>query len=653
MSFFNGLLNVGSIPCVPLPQACVARCLEVAKRHFSRLDGRFFRGNRTRWFCVNRLYDENTVMIMPSRNASCPCGSGKKYKRCCGSGASVVDTQDSAQLALKGAAYLQRGENRLARGCFETILERFPGNTQARYLLGLCIADSEPERALGLIGEALDAGLQDPAAYFHYGRLLLEKGDRRLAVSALKTALALRPRFVQAARLLGNLYHEGGDFTQAAACYRQALRDDADDFQSLHNLGKTLYRLREFEAAIDMFRRAADVAPEHPDVLVSLAALLEQEHAVDEAGSVAGRVLALDDRHPAALTLLARMALRNDDSGRAVKYLEQACLEGYPLAEQAAWHQAHAELLDKQGSHVQAMAALRRAKALSAKERLDSYDETRWRRYTDDQRGLLRLCAGCSSREPADILVRPLFITGFFRSGTTLLEQMLAAHSRVESGGELTWLPDAEIHEAGGHAAVDRAAPWAEAPADDVMKRLQRIGARYRASMLKKTDTNPPTWFVDKLPFNLMRYAVIRQALPEARVIRMMRHPLDIVLSNFFHIYMDMPDWSYRQRDIADLLIKANALADDTENAACVIRVRYEDLAREPEAVLDRLGLEWDAGLLDFHRSGRKARTASYEQVTRPVYTDSIYRYKRYLSLLDDALIDKLRPLIEAEGYTV
>ncbi len=557
----------------------------------------------------------------------------------------------------RGLAHLQRGENQQAQACFEAILGQAPGDVRARYLLGLSIVDTQPEQALGLIAAALDGGLRDPAAYFHYARLLLEQGDAKLAVSALKTALILRPCFLQAARLLANIYYEDGDFAQAAACYRQALRDDADDFQSLHNLGKTLYRLREFEAAIDTFRHAVDVAPDRPDALISLAALLEQEHIVDEAASVARRALALDDRHPAALTLLARMAARDDDSARAMRYLEQASLDGYPLAEQAAWHQMHAELLDGQGGHVDAMAAFQRAKSLAASERSVVYDETRWRRYTDDQRALYRRCAKELPPDPVDALTRPLFVTGFFRSGTTLLEQMLAAHSRVETGGELTWLPDAEAGVAGDGDLVDRSRVWADVADRDTLARLRRIGANYRASMAAETDAVSPGYFIDKLPFNLMRYAVIRRALPEARVIRMTRHPLDIVLSNFFHVYMETTDWSYRLLDIADLLIKANRLADDTGNDAFVLRVRYEDLAREPEAVLrktlDWLGLEWDAGVLDFHRSGRKARTASYEQVTRPVYTRSIYRYKPYLPCLDSELIDRLRPLIEADGYRV
>ncbi len=596
-------------------------------------------------------------MNMPGRNVPCPCGSGKKYKRCCGSDAASPVSADLGELTERGIAHLQRGENQQARVCFEAILKQAPGHVQSRYLLGLCISGTQPERALALIAGALEEGLQDPAAYFHYARLLLEQGDARLAISALKTALVLRPRFLQAARLLANLYYEDGDFMQAAACYRQALQDDADDFQSLHNLGKTLYRLREFEAAIDMFRHAVDVAPERPDALISLAALLEQEHDVDEAVSVARRALALDTRHPAALTLLARVAARDDDSAQAMRYLEQASLEGYPRAEQAAWHQMHAELLDRQGRHVEAMAAFQRAKALSASERSVVYDEARWRRYTDDQRALYQRFADGSSREPTDIHTRALFITGFFRSGTTLLEQMLAAHPRLETGGELTWLPDAEAAMAGGRELADRSEVWTDVTSRDALARLRRIGAHYRRSMAAATDASNPDYFIDKLPFNLMRYAVIRQALPAARVIRMTRHPLDIVLSNYFHVYMETTDWSYRLLDIADLLIKANRLADDTGNADFVLRVRYEDLAREPETVLrkalDWLGLEWDAGILDFHRSGRKARTASYEQVTRPVHTRAIYRYKPYLPCLDSELIDKLLPLIEADGYRV
>ena len=156
-----------------------------------------------------------------------------------------------------------------------------------------------------------------------------------------------------------------------------------------------------------------------------------------------------------------------------------------------------------------------------------------------------------------------------------------------------------------------------------------------------------------------MRIGIIRLLFPEARIIHVLRHPLDAVLSAYFTPFLFGNEWSLRLTDTAHLFSQSWRHAETMQRlpGTHFLRVRYEDLVTHPEPVLKEvlafLDLPWEPACLDFHQSRRIARTASYAQVTRTLYQTSKKRYRHYLDYIDVETLALLQPVIAEAGYEV
>jgi hypothetical protein len=236
----------------------------------------------------------------------------------------------------------------------------------------------------------------------------------------------------------------------------------------------------------------------------------------------------------------------------------------------------------------------------------------------------------------------PLFVCGMFRSGSTLLEQILGAHPNVIAGGELDFLM---------RLAAERLAPFPASVATLDPTRVAAFVAEYRALLAKLFPQAGPGMFVtDKRPDNFQLIGLIQRLFPGAKIVHTTRHPLDNGLSVFVqHLNPQVAGYACDLRDIGHyygqyrrLMAHWKALYPE-----CIIDVHYDALVRNPVPTLQRLfaelGLDWDERCLDFHRLGNTVKTASYWQVRRPLYGESSGRWRRYaepLSPLRRALLD-------------
>ncbi|MDH3476060.1 MAG: sulfotransferase, partial [Rhodospirillales bacterium] len=240
--------------------------------------------------------------------------------------------------------------------------------------------------------------------------------------------------------------------------------------------------------------------------------------------------------------------------------------------------------------------------------------------------------------------ITPVFIVGMPRSGTTLVEQMLASHPKVRAGGELSLLRD---------LALDRAESLPAGLAKAGGEEARGIGERYVAGLgdLLGDLLGDATHATDKMPRNFELLGLIAEILPQARVVHCRRDPLDTCLSCYT---LDFAGSQRFGNDLADLG-RAYRLYErlmDHWRAVLpegrMIELAYEDLVAEPREEIARLlahcGLAWDEGCLDFHETRRAIRTASAEQARRPIFTSSIGRWKNFeaqLGPLREALYGK------------
>jgi hypothetical protein len=257
-------------------------------------------------------------------------------------------------------------------------------------------------------------------------------------------------------------------------------------------------------------------------------------------------------------------------------------------------------------------------------------------------------------------VAQPIFVLGFPRSGTTLMEQTLSAHPRIVAGDELPLINDLT-----GLMPRMLASPlgYPEALAElwmgDQREGLDNLRDYYLQKAAQMGILTPEAvWFTDKMPLNETHLGLIALLFPESPLIHVIRHPLDIMVSavsnHFTHGFFcasALETAALHYVRIMDLVQKYRS-----EMAIRYLPVRYEDMVTDQEAtvrsVLDFVGEAFDAKCLRFHENQRYARTASYAQVTERLYDRSRFRYRHYRKHLEP-VIPILLPHIERLGYTV
>jgi hypothetical protein len=232
---------------------------------------------------------------------------------------------------------------------------------------------------------------------------------------------------------------------------------------------------------------------------------------------------------------------------------------------------------------------------------------------------------------------KPLFIVGMYRSGTTLVEQIVSSHPQITAGGELTvWGPsDLDIDMATGDFDADRS----HAAIATYLSVLQKIGP----------DAARVT---DKLPFNFLRLGAIHSLLPEARIIHCQRDPIDTCLSIYTTLFSSRVPYAARKADLVYCYQQYLRMMDHWRRvlpAGILLEVQYERLIADRESVTRRLisftGLPWVENCLRPDQNKRAVGTSSAWQVRQPVYTSSIQRWRRY-----EPWIGELRTLLPREG---
>jgi len=238
----------------------------------------------------------------------------------------------------------------------------------------------------------------------------------------------------------------------------------------------------------------------------------------------------------------------------------------------------------------------------------------------------------------------PIFIVGLPRSGSTLIEQILASHSHVEGTREL---PDLQrlIGTINSRSPDGLEYPEALLHAND--EELIRLGRQYLESTQRYRSGKP--FFTDKMPNNFNHVGLIKLILPKARVIDARRHPLDSCLGSFKQLFIQGQPFSYDLDDLGEYYLQYRRLMDHWHERlpGCVHEVQYEKLVETPENVIRDLlsycGLPWESGCLKFHETDRAIDSASSQQVRQPIYSSSVNSWRHYEYHLTE-LIEVLQP---------
>jgi Flp pilus assembly protein TadD len=495
-------------------------------------------------------------------------------------------------------------------------------------------------RALDKLVEARAAYLEalrlDPnlgLAHAHLGLVLQREGKLGDALTWLKQAVELEPKNAILWEHLGGLYEEREEPAEAIPCLDRAVALAPERAAPHLALGWALQEEGRTAEAHHQYRTAALLEPDSAAAQLNLGGLHEEKGELSEAEACFRTALQLQPAFAlphARLATLLRGKLPDVDRAALEERLGDPQLGPGPRARLLF---ALAHVLDARGEFARAAECLRRANALTAE--LDrgrrEYVPADHERFVD---GLVRVFgpeffSRTAGLGPSDR--RPVFVFGLPRSGTTLVEQVLASHPRIHGAGELRLAR--QSFEA-LPAALGRAEPPLDCVAHLNAPAIRQV-AEPHLERLRAIDGGRAARTVDKMPDNYMYLGLLAALSPHAVFIHCRRDLRDVAVSCWMTDFRSIR-WATDPAHIASRFQQYRRLMDHWRALLPVPihEVSYEETVADLEAVARRLiaacGLEWDPACLEFHRTRRPIRTASVVQVRQPVYTQSVARWKNY-----------------------
>jgi len=516
----------------------------------------------------------------------------------------------------------------------------------------------------------------------------LARGDVTGAAEALAKVIANDRRADWAYNDLITLLATHGRRAEAEQLARVALRINPDNAVAHDRFGTLLSEQNDLPAGEWHFRRALEIGGPKAGTLANLALNLMQQGRVVEAEPCFAEA---DSLAPRTLTILAHWSKLREVQGDlegAERLLDRAEAATSPKAVNLL----RAQYLSRAGRHGEALAIIEAAPALNGDGQLERgrlYERhgrhaEAWRDFVEGKRRLAAEAGGLSydaagvqsfygalkaffvranlgrlPRAPrrADV-PQPIFIVGFPRSGTTMIEQVLSSHSAVRAGGELPWL--AELRQLAIRLIPD-AGPFPECLARCWTADYRHAATVFRDHYLARAGVSGlllpgKAWFTDKMPFNEMYLPLLSMAFPEAKIVRIQRDPRDVCVSMLANHLTHGFNCAYRIEDIVRHLAATSDLQEHFRRELDIgeFVLRYEgfvaDQAGETRRLLAFLGLAFEEACLRFHENPRYAPTPSYARVTDPVNDRSIGRHQRYAAYLEPHR-EELGPVLTAGGY--
>lgn len=468
------------------------------------------------------------------------------------------------------------------------------------------------------------------------GIALLKTGDSPMARESFSKALALNKDETAALYGMGIILFGEGKYQESIDFLQRVLKHRSKDTNVLRNLSEAWKNLGDYEKVQEFLDKAIKLNPKDEQALTDLGTLLAETGQNDTAQKHYEQMIRNKIGVGTAYANIAR--LKNFSSkdqvyiGKVAKTLDQ----GMPPQQRYLIHYALAKMHDDCQQYDDAFDQFRKANLLQ-KEPYDSKHDLDWH----------KLVAKAFTRKSIDKLASighesdlPVFIIGMPRSGTTLLERIIASHELADGAGELLEIPNIL------HQIIDEKNPkTASAIENRLQKDEMRSYAEHYLSVLSKNREGAKR-VVDKLPGNYMSVGLIASLFPNSTIININRNPLDTCLSCYFQAF-EAVRWS---NDLKDIVATYRIYRDYLEYwksilpAGQILEIQYkilvENSAEESKKVLEFCGLDWNPDILDFHEKESTIRTASRWQVGQPIYKSSSMRWKNYAPFINDLAQD-------------
>lgn len=536
----------------------------------------------------------------------------------------------------------QAGRRQEAEALYRQVLGQQPNHAAALHFLGLLLHQTgRSEEGLDLVEQSVTLQPQNADFLNNMGTVMRDLGRIAAAVDFFRGAVDVRPDQLAARDNLGSSLKQLGQFDAAEEIYRGTIGRNPFHVRARIGLAETLQEAGRLDEAIKLFREALSIRPKDAELLYGLGVAMMEKGKLDEAADLARQALAIAPNMARAWLLLTQVK-RQTERDKELSGMEAEHAKA-PQGSLARMQLSFGlgKVNDDLKDYGRAFDYFAEGNAIRRKG-ID-YDPVRTRDEFEAMKATFDT-AFFEKHGPSGISDdTPIFVVGMPRSGTTLVEQIIASHPQVFGAGELNILKTA----VGKQFPMSMPGGFPAGIADMPDKAFAEAGQAY----LDMLHSRYPGYrhVTDKMPGNFLLVGFLHMMLPKAKIVHCARDAAATCLSIFkVHFRGDSHRYGYDLGELADFHnLYADIMAHWHKVLPGVVHdVRYEDFVTDQEgqtrALMAYLGLPWDDKVLSFHETDRPVRTASAAQVRQPMYQGSVDLWKRYG--------DRLKPLLDKLG---
>jgi tetratricopeptide (TPR) repeat protein len=493
-----------------------------------------------------------------------------------------------------------------------------------------CMKQGADAEAIDIFERLLEIDPHHSIALNNLGAALSKVSQYREAEKYIRAAIKESPADADAHSNLGALLRCRGYFDDSEKSLRIALKLNPKHLDAKINLGMTLILLNRFREAKRHFGKVLKARPRSAEALFGIGQIESMQGRFEESEKIFKRALQARPKMPAAWAALSGLRKMTTSDEAWLQGAEEIVASGVPPMEAAIMHFAMGKYHDDVAQFAQAFGNYRDANEI-LKPIAKDYDRAARTAFVDELIRLHTRQTMAIARGTGSTSIKPVFVVGMMRSGTSLTEQIIASHPMAKGAGELDyWSKVAHELRVGGIEA--------QTALDEPAKRRVADGYLHALEIVSSTAAR----VVDKAPLNSDNVGLIHSILPNARIIFVQRDPIDTCLSSYFqnlslaHSFaLDLSDLAHYYREHHRLMNHWRTVLPQ----GSMLEVTYEGLVEDQEKwtrkILDFIGLEWDARCLNFQTMERPIVTASFWQARQKIFQTSVRRWRNYEKFLD------------------
>jgi tetratricopeptide (TPR) repeat protein len=580
----------------------------------------------------------------------------------------LQDEQSTDAWLILGALNGQLGDHKAAEDCAQKVISQDPERADAYLNLGIALREQRRRaEAVEAFSVAIKLNPDYAAAHNAIAYVYAIEGNNQKAKHHFNQAIKLNPRFADAYNNLGNILRAESNNEQAIANYQKAVEAKPDHIDAMLNLSSLLGKMTRIEEAIEWDRRILSQRPGFAEAHYHLGNLLLGIDRLDEAvecfrsaqrikpdfidaaGAEAQALQKLgrfDDscerilpaiergeRSVAIIVALAAVAKRIGRRQQALSLVDEMLRQnGLSSDDRQQLHFAAGKLYDDLEKYQEAFKHYRQANALYKVH----FQRENHSSLVDANIGFFS--SDCMLRLPKAQIVsdRPVFIVGMPRSGTSLVEQILASHPQIFGAGELN---DINQYANEIQTRLGSVMPYPRCLGEVTQAVLDSLAKQYLDRLQAMSSTAARV--VDKMPHNFLHLGMIALLFPGARIIHIMRDPMDTCLSVYFQKFNDLHAYANNLSDLGFYYRAYEKLMAHWRSVLTLplFEVQYEDLVADPgtwiPGLVEFCDVEWDEQCSRFYDTQRAVNTPSNEQVREPIYSRSVDRWRHYEAQLE------------------